>query len=75
MNEPTDLIKGYVKSLDAEHKFFMEEYFKRPNKELDESLNNLSEEAQFLLVFMLLDDIMRKQNEQTHPEEKDNAEP
>jgi hypothetical protein len=39
----------------------MDEYFKRPNKELDESLNNLSEEAKFLLFVLLLSDIMRKQ--------------
>lgn len=74
MNETTDLIKEYAKRLDEEHRFFMEEYVKRPNKELDESLNNLSEEAQFLLLLVFLDNMVRKQNEQTHSEEKDNPE-
>lgn len=60
MNEEIDLIKGYAKRLEEEHRYFMEEYVKRPNKELDESLNNLSEEAQFLLVLMLLDNIVNK---------------
>jgi len=67
MDEQIDLIKEYIKSLESEHRFFMDEYFKRPNKELDESLNNLSEEAKFLLFVLLLSDIMRKQNEQTNP--------
>ena len=74
MNEATDSIKEYAKLLEGEHRFFLEEYFKRPNKELDESLNNLSKEVQFLLLLMLLDNIVRKQNEQTHTEEKDNPE-
>jgi len=74
MDEQTDLIKEYAKRLEAEHRFFMEEYFKRPNKELDESLNNLSEEAKFLLLVLLLSDIMRKQNEQKDPKEKDDPE-
>lgn len=74
MDEQTDVIKEYLKRLDAEHRFFMEEYFKRPNKELDESLNNLSEEAKILLLVLLLSDNMRKQNEQTNPKEKDNTE-
>ena len=63
-SEPTndsDVIKEYIKNLELEHRFFMDEYFKRPNKELDESLNNLSEEAKFLLFVLLLSDIMRKQ--------------
>ena len=74
IDEQTDVIKEYLKRLDAEHRFFMEEYFKRPNKELDEALNNLSEEAQFLLLLMLLDNIMRWQNEQKNQKEKDNTE-
>lgn len=44
MNE-LELLKEYAKRLEEEHRFFMEECVKRPNKELDESLNNLSEEA------------------------------
>lgn len=69
-----DVIKEYARRLEAEHIIFMEEYLKRPNKELDESLNNLSEEAKFLLFVLLLSDIMRKQNEQTNPKEKDDPE-
>ncbi len=61
MDEQTDFIKEYSKRLEEEHIFFMEEYLKRPHKELDESLNNLSEEAKFLLFVLLLSDIMRKQ--------------
>lgn len=75
MDEQSDLIKEYAKLLEKEHRFYMEEWLKRPpNKELDESLNNLSEEAQFLLLLMFLYDIMRKQNEQTNSKEKDNPE-
>ena len=68
MNE-LELLKEYAKRLEEEHIFFMEEYLKRPHKELDESLNNLSEEAKFLLFVLLLSDIMRKQNEQTNQKE------
>lgn len=64
MDEQTDLIKEYFKR---------KEYVQRPNKELEESFNNLSEEAKFLLVLILFD-IVRSQNEQTHPKEKDNTE-
>ncbi len=69
-----ELLKEYAKRLEEEHRFFYEECFKRPNKELDESLNNLNEEAKFLLLVLLLSDIMRKQNEQTYSKEKDNPE-
>jgi len=69
-----DVIKEYTKRLEAENRFFMEEWVRRPNKELDEALNNLSDEAQFLLLLMLLDDIIRRQNEQKDPKEKDDPE-
>lgn len=58
-----EILKEYAKRLEEEHRSFMEECVKRPNKELDESLNNLSKEAQILLVLMLIDGIVRKQNE------------
>lgn len=37
MDEQSDVIKEYVKRLEAEHRTFMEDCVKRPNKELDEA--------------------------------------